>query len=56
MHSGNDQLSDKSALWTAFRSTAYSYTRFMIVNSTHLYLEQLDVEKVLPISKLSIRS
>ena len=32
--------------WTAFRSTDYGYTRMTIHNKTHLYMEQVSVDKV----------
>jgi len=32
--------------WSAFRSSQYGYTRMKVVNDTHLYLEQVDVETV----------
>ncbi|KAJ7374236.1 hypothetical protein OS493_007313 [Desmophyllum pertusum] len=31
--------------WTAFRSTDYGYTRMTIHNKTHLYMEQVSVDK-----------
>ncbi|MGH0130881.1 UNVERIFIED_CONTAM: hypothetical protein FKN15_018344 [Acipenser sinensis] len=32
--------------WSAFRSTDYGYTRMQILNSTHLYLEQVSDDQV----------
>jgi len=32
--------------WSAFRSTDYGYMRMQIVNKTHLYTEQISVDKV----------
>ncbi|KOB79411.1 Purple acid phosphatase, partial [Operophtera brumata] len=32
------------AAWSAFRSTAYGYTRFTAYNHTHVYIQQEDVE------------
>lgn len=32
--------------WSAFRSTDYGYTRMQVVNSTHLYLEQVSDDQV----------
>ncbi|XP_054166766.1 acid phosphatase type 7-like [Oppia nitens] len=45
MHSGTETYSPIPALWTAFRSSAYGYTRFTVYNESHLYLEQIDVDK-----------
>jgi len=32
--------------WTAYRSDDYGYTRMTIHNKTHLYMEQVSVDKV----------
>ena len=32
--------------WSAFRSTDYGYMRMQIFNKTHLYAEQISVDKV----------
>ncbi|CAG2167614.1 unnamed protein product [Oppiella nova] len=45
MHSGTEEFSKTPALWTASRSSAYGYTRFTVLNDTHLYLEQIDVDR-----------
>ncbi|XP_050666890.1 acid phosphatase type 7 isoform X2 [Leptidea sinapis] len=33
------------AEWSAFRNSDYGYTRFLAPNHTHIYFEQVDVEK-----------
>ncbi|KAM6969592.1 acid phosphatase type 7 [Tautogolabrus adspersus] len=36
-----DRFNPNPKEWSAFRSTDYGYTRMQVVNSTHLYLEQV---------------
>lgn len=36
--------------WSAFRSRDYGYTRMQVVNATHLYLEQVSDDQVMPTS------
>jgi len=40
----HDDFEKDHPAWSAFRSTKYGYTRMKVANSTHLYLEQVDVE------------
>ncbi|XP_030641288.1 acid phosphatase type 7 [Chanos chanos] len=37
----HDGFIPKPREWSAFRSTDYGYTRMQVINSTHLYLEQV---------------
>ncbi|CAG2107389.1 unnamed protein product [Medioppia subpectinata] len=45
MESKTEEFNPTPALWSAFRSSAYGYTRFSVLNKTHLYLEQIDVDR-----------
>jgi len=40
----HDGFVPKPPVWSAFRSSQYGYTRMKAMNSTHLYIEQVDVE------------
>ncbi|CAL8101162.1 unnamed protein product [Orchesella dallaii] len=37
----HDEFLDYIPRWTAFRSTDYGYSRLKVINSTHLYMEQV---------------
>lgn len=41
----HDNFKEASPPWTAFRSIEYGYTRMKVFNTTHLYMEQVAVEK-----------
>ncbi|KAL9954282.1 hypothetical protein ACROYT_G041799 [Oculina patagonica] len=41
----HDPFKKKYGPWTAFRALDYGYTRMTIHNNTHLYLEQVSVDK-----------
>ena len=43
----HDGFIKKPADWSAIRSNDYGYTRMHIINSTHLYMEQVSDDKVL---------
>uniref|UniRef100_A0A1E1WPL2 Iron/zinc purple acid phosphatase-like C-terminal domain-containing protein n=1 Tax=Pectinophora gossypiella TaxID=13191 RepID=A0A1E1WPL2_PECGO len=40
-----DPFRDDPPAWSAFRSSDYGYTRFKAYNNTHLYFEQVSVDK-----------
>ncbi|XP_013400248.1 acid phosphatase type 7 isoform X2 [Lingula anatina] len=42
---GEDPFISNGLPWSAFRSDDYGYTRMNIINSTHLYLEQVSDDK-----------
>lgn len=41
-----DKFNPNPKDWSAFRSTDYGYTRMQLVNTTHLYLEQVSDDQV----------
>ncbi|KAG2457817.1 ACP7 phosphatase, partial [Polypterus senegalus] len=42
----HDGFVPKPREWSAFRSTDYGYTRMQVLNSTHLYIEQVSDDQV----------
>lgn len=43
----HDGFIPKPRDWSAFRSTDYGYTRMHLINSTHIYLEQVSDDQVI---------
>uniref|UniRef100_A0A646QDP2 Purple acid phosphatase n=1 Tax=Hemiscolopendra marginata TaxID=943146 RepID=A0A646QDP2_9MYRI len=43
--SKHDPFTEPAQSWSAFRSTDYGYTRMTIINSTHLFLQQISDDK-----------
>jgi len=41
----HDEFKAASPYWTAYRSINYGYTRMQVFNSSHLYMEQVAVDK-----------
>ncbi|CAK9302444.1 unnamed protein product [Gordionus sp. m RMFG-2023] len=41
----HDTFVEKAPVWSAYRSLDYGYTKMLISNLTHLYLEQISVDK-----------
>ena len=42
----HDRFAKTFGNWSAFHSEDYGYTRMQVINATHLYVEQVSVEKV----------
>lgn len=47
-----DRFQPNPKAWSAFRSTDYGYSRMQILNSTHIYLEQVSDDQV---SRLEVK-
>ena len=44
---GVPEVLSKPHQWSAFRTDAFGYTIMNVVNNTHVYIKQLDVNNVL---------